>query len=276
MKVVLTGSTGFIGSHLKQYLSAQGWSVQTIGRGTSLDQMISILKEFKPDVVMHLASLFIAEHQTPEVKALIESNVLFGTEVAEAMKVAGIKRLINTGTAWQHYHDTEPACLYAATKTAFEEILRFYVSAENFKVTTLKIFDTYGPLDPRPKLIPKLLKSFETQAPMQMSPGSQRIDFVHIQDIVRAFEVAAKLLIAEKTENGSMQDYALSGGQVCSLKELIKKLETLKGKTLQIEWGARPYRKREIMEPWSKGKTLPGWKPTISLEDGLRELIKNS
>ena len=46
----------------------------------------------------------------------------------------------------------------------------------------------------------------------------------------------------------------------------------LSGTSLAIEWGARPYRDREVMVPWTKGKTVPGWAPHIPLERGLGEL----
>jgi nucleoside-diphosphate-sugar epimerase len=278
MKAILTGSTGFIGTNLKKHLQSRGWSVQAISRGTSLEKMTSLFHEFKPDVVFHLASLFIAEHQTSEVEPLIESNILFGTKLLEAMKVAGIQRFVNTGTAWQHYNnqDNEPVCLYAATKTAFEEIIRFYVSSEKLKSITLKIFDTYGPGDPRPKLIPKLLENFKASKPLELSEGQQRLDFVHVADIVRAFEVAALRLINDKSLEGSMDSYALSSGSSLSLRELIAKLENLKGQKFSVNWGARPYRKREVMTPWSRGASLPGWRAEISLDQGLRELIGGS
>ena len=67
---------------------------------------------------------------------------------------AGCYRMVNTGTSWQHYENSDhrPSNLYAATKQAFEEILNFYATAYPLRVCSLHLSDTYGPNDIRPKL----------------------------------------------------------------------------------------------------------------------------
>ena len=62
--------------------------------------MVGIVGAARPDVVFHLASTFVAEHSTEDVAALVESNLLLGTQLAEAMRVHGRTLLVNTGTAW--------------------------------------------------------------------------------------------------------------------------------------------------------------------------------
>ena len=52
----------------------------------------------------------------------------------------------------------------------------------------------------------------------------------------------------------------MSAGVALSLKEIAVRLETLLGKKIPVHWGARSYRDREVMEPWSTGRLLPGWK----------------
>ncbi len=233
--------------------------------------------------MFHLASLFIAEHKEEDVIALIDSNMLFGAMLAEAMNVCGCRRLINAGTSWQHYGEgsRDPVCLYAATKNAFEEILRYYVAAEGFRVTTLKLFDSYGPDDHRPKLIPKLLNAFGKDLKIELSPGEQQLDLVHISDIVRAFELAALRQLHEagarsEGNEGLMDDFAVSSGAPVSLRSLIGMIEIIKGQSLDIAWGTRPYRRREVMRPWESGERLPEWRAEISLDQGLRELIYGS
>ncbi|WP_443864320.1 NAD-dependent epimerase/dehydratase family protein, partial [Fusobacterium ulcerans] len=126
-----------------------------------LKNMIKFLKENKFEIVFHLASLFIAEHESKDVDNLLNSNIVFGTHLLEGMKESENKLLINTGTSWQHYNSEEynPVDLYAATKEAFEKILKYYVEAEEVRCITLKLFDTYGENDTRPKLI-NLLNKF--------------------------------------------------------------------------------------------------------------------
>jgi nucleoside-diphosphate-sugar epimerase len=137
-RALITGATGFIGSHLARRLDASGWEVDAVLRSDSgaerlphaarvhrhdgtTEGMVALVAAAQPDVVFHLASLFIAEHKTADVTRLIESNLLLGTQLAEAMRVHARTRLVNTGTVWQHYDDREysPSSLYAATKQAF-------------------------------------------------------------------------------------------------------------------------------------------------------------
>jgi len=274
LKAIITGATGYIGQNLSRYLAGMGWQVDTIGRGMMTEDMIAVLRQQNPSVVFHLASCFVAEHKTADIDNLINSNILFGTRLVEAMHMTGHKLLVNTGTSWQHFGESgrEPVALYSATKSAFEEILRYYVSAEQFRVVTLKIFDSYGPQDPRPKLVPKLLACFESGVVPELSPGEQKLDLVHVDDLVRAFEAGA-CRVLEAAAGGSMEDFALASGHAVSLRELVAVIEKIKGRSLHVKWGARPYRRREVMVPWSSGHVLPGWEPRISLERGLMELI---
>lgn len=277
MKAALTGTTGYIGKNLEKFLCAQGWSTIQIKRGDTCEKMKELLKAFKPDVVFHLASLFIAEHKSSEVAQLIQSNVQFGTELLEAMKESDVRTLINTGTSWQHFRDDErePVNLYAATKTAMEEIARYYQSAERFKIVHLKLFDTYGPDDNRPKLIPKLIQCFESGVELALSPGEQELDFVHIEDVCDAFLRAAEFTIA-KMDPSSALTFSVESRHRISLRQLVALLEELRGKKLSVQWGARPYRTREVMKPWSKGKTVPGWIPKVPLEVGIKRLMSGS
>lgn len=291
---LVTGATGFVGSHLTRRLVNEGWDVHTIIRPqSSLDsiqdiienltvhkhcgtteRMHDIVAEAKPVVVFHLASLFLAQHQARDIEPLIKSNILFGTQLLEAMVTNRVYRLINTGTSWQHYNDEDynPACLYAATKQAFETILKFYLETTPLKAITLKLFDTYGPDDQRPKLFNLLKKATEEHKPLVMSPGEQLISVVYIDDVVNAFILSAERLLTN--EGRQYEDYAVSYEKPMKLKDLVEIYQKVTGKSLTIEWGGRSYRPREVMVPWRKGKLLPGWTPKICLEDGIKRLSK--
>lgn len=293
---IITGATGFVGLHLVNRLVCEGWTVHVIIRPQSkvdflqkisqnismhchdgtTEQMMSIMNKVRPDIVFHLASLVLPHHEPKDIEPLIQSNILFGTQLVEAMTLNGVYRLINTGTSWQNYqnHAYNPVCLYAATKQAYETILAYYMEVSPLKVVNLKLFDNYGPNDSRKKLIRLLQETAIQQKPLAMTNGEQLIDIVHIDDVVHAFSVAAERLM--NGEVSQWEEYAVCSGNPITLKDLVKLYEKVIDKNLPIEWGARPYRPREVMVPWNKGKILQGWEPKIKLEEGLRNLEASS
>jgi nucleoside-diphosphate-sugar epimerase len=289
---LVTGGTGFVGSNLCRSLVKNGWRVHIIAHDTgatllddirdqldihvhdgSTASMSSIMAAVMPDMVFHLASLFLSEHTVQDIDRLIISNVLFGTQLLEAMAEHGVNKIVNTGTSWQHYGNEaySPVNLYAATKQAFEDVMCYYVEAKGIKAITLKLFDTYGPNDPRPKLFHLLEKLAHEGSSLPMSPGEQIIDLVHVTDVVAAFEIASNRLGHGLVE--SHEKYAVSSGNPMTLKEVVELFGRVFGRKLAIEWGCRPYRVREVMNLWDKGKRLPGWSQTYSLETGINDLL---
>ena len=289
-RALITGATGYIGSNLVRHLLGLDWDVHIITRPNSnltqlnneLDSitahqhdgtsqgMVHVLGKAKPDVVFHLASLFLAQHKSEDIEQLVGCNLLFSTQLVEAMAMTGVKYLVNTGTSWQHYNNEQysPVNLYAATKQAFEDILTYYAEAHGLKVTTLILFDTYGPGDPRPKLISLLWKTAASQQPLAMSPGEQIIDLVYISDVVRAFSMAADNVIQQAYNH---MRYAVSSGKPMRLIDLVAAFQEITKIKLPITFGGRPYRQREVMVPWINYETMPGWKALIPFSTGVQQ-----
>lgn len=293
--ITVTGVTGFVGSNLVKYLFKKGLSISVIVRESSdlsgleeyenkitffrynnnLNNLIEFFKEIEPICVFHLASNVIAEHNPSQIDSLVNSNISFGLHILEAMKEAGVNRLINTGTSWQHFNneDYNPVCLYAATKQAFEALIEFYVKAEDFKVITLKLFDTYGESDTRPKLINLLNKFADEQTELNMSPGEQMLNLVHISDVCNAYYIAFNQVLG--ILNSVHNTYSISHKEEYQLKEVIEVFENVTGKKINVNWGGRPYREREVMDLWVKGINLPNWYAKIGLSEGLGRFKSN-
>lgn len=287
---LVSGASGYIGGHLVSRLVREGWQVHIVIRKGSLlpavpefsqavkhthdgttEGMIRLVAEAKPNVVFHLASLFLAQHEPGDVESLVLSNILFGSQLLEAMRVNGVSQIVNTGTSWQHYNndDYNPVCLYAATKQAFEDILAYYTEAASIKAITLQLFDTYGPDDRRPKLFHLLNKTAKNREVLAMSPGEQLIDLVYIDDVIDAYLCAIAALGVLPVGH---HVYAVSSGKPVPLRELVSIYEKVVGLNLPIEWGKRTYRLREVMVPWNRGRSLAGWYPRVSLVEGIRRV----
>ncbi|MFB2921978.1 MULTISPECIES: NAD-dependent epimerase/dehydratase family protein [Aerosakkonema] len=289
---LVTGATGFVGSHLTHRLVADGWQVHIIMRPNSMLQQLErlqdkivihthdgtteglfdIFKSFKPKVVFHLASLLLAQHKPEDIAPMLESNITFGTQLIEAMVAHKVYHLINTGTSWQHYENKNysPVCLYAATKQAFEAIVQFYVETTPLQVISLKLFDTYGPQDTRNNLFTLIEKIARQKELLPMSPGEQLIELVYIDDVVDAYLVAAERL--ENKEVKGHETYEVSTGSPLKLKEIIEVYEQETGVNLPIQWGGKPYPPREVMVPWNKGALLPGWRAKVGIREGIRRI----
>lgn len=292
-RALITGAGGFIGARLARRLLSEGWAVDLLARpstkiaddlstaaihrfdGTT-GGLITVIEAARPDVVFHLASLYLAEHKSVDLEPLVASNVLLTGQLAEAVTATlpvGSARLVSTGTAWQHYRGPGyvPVNLYAATKQAADDLLRYYIDARNLSSITLKLFDTFGHGDTRRKLVQLLMDAASSGQRLGMSPGEQIIDISHVDDVVDAFVVAGHRLLA--AANPLDESYFVSGERL-RVRDLVPIVELATGRRLDVVFGERPYRAREVMEPvlLVEGQRLPGWIPRRLLADMLPTL----
>ena len=285
MRILVTGATGFIGTNLTRELrknndlfilgqfegDPEKLGLPGIVMTDDIQRLTDYIQSNEIEGIIHLASLYLTVHTPEQVKDLVLSNVYFGTAVLEAASLAGtVKWILNTGSIWQNYNVKgvvyNPVNLYAATKQAFIDMAKYYSEVYGIRFCTLKLCDTYGPNDTRKKLF-KLFKDYsESGEVLKMSPGEQKIDLIYITDIISGFTRLAELL-ASDTELG--EEYVLTSGKQIPLKELAQLFCEISGRKLNIEWGGRPYREREVMVPW-KGIPVPGWKAEINVEKGIK------
>ncbi len=295
--VLLTGGTGFVGSRLARRLLSDGFAVTVLAQaasrldqlmrvgvaddvevarcGAAYDELPGIVARVRPDMVIHVASVSRGGEQPSELTRMIQANVTFPTLLLAAMRAAGVRRFVNTGTSWQTTTGDEysPFNIYAATKQAAEDMLACFCPAradDSMSAITLRLFDTYGPHDERRKIVDLIIGATEQGAELAMSPGEQVIDLVHVEDVAAAFVTAARRLLDGAVEGHEI--YGVSGERV-TLRELATKIGEVMRRAPPIVWGGRPYRPREVMQPWAGFAHLPGWAPRIGLDAGLRDVV---
>lgn len=267
-RVLLTGGTGFVGSAVGPLLDRRGCEVWAPGReelSAPAERLVERIGEFDPDVVVHLAARFLASHRASDISDLVRSNVELGAVVAEAAAECGA-RLVWTSTAWQHVggRDYEPVSLYAATKQALADVIRYYEGVRGLQAVDLTLFDTYGPGDPRGKVVAHLLASAARGDALQMSSGNQLIDLTHVDDVAEGIVQAA---LADTPPRSAV----LRSGEPITVRALVALVSEVTGTDLEVQWGARPDRPREMVTDWEVGDRLPGWTPAVPLRSGLAQ-----
>jgi nucleoside-diphosphate-sugar epimerase len=280
MKLLITGATGFIGSRLAARAVAEGHSIHALLRpGSDAARLPSgatphrddgaldaLLATLAPDAVLHLATRYQHGHAHGDIAPMLTANILFGARLADAAARAGVGGFVTLGTGAQFagVDHAEPATLYAASKQAFETLLGAIARASALPTATLIVFDTFGPGDTRGKILDRMIAAARSGIPIDLSPGEQAIDLVHVDDVVDAVLTAAAGLAAGRLAPGGR--FILSSGEAITLRTLAARIEAALGRPVPANWGALPYRPGEIMMPWRGGVALPGWRPVRCLE----------
>ncbi|MDH3739878.1 MAG: NAD(P)-dependent oxidoreductase, partial [Alphaproteobacteria bacterium] len=262
-------------STLDQLGDAAG-RLEVLRHDGSTAQLNGFVAEFSPAVVYHLAANFVGVHTSDDVAPLVADNVGFTAQLCEAMAAAGSPCLVAAGTVWQHAKSPPgepvptPNSLYAATKQAAEDIIAFYAGTGALSSIALKIYDSYGPGDPRPKLLNALAAKAAARETLDATSGKQKLHMVHVDDIVDAFCHAGTMLTSGQATGH--HSYTLPSAEAVTLKSLVATWQKATGCTVDVAWGARAERPGEVMVPW-ESMALPGWEPKISLNAGFKTLF---
>nr|QOV08907.1 NAD-dependent epimerase/dehydratase family protein [uncultured Actinomycetes bacterium]QOV09103.1 NAD-dependent epimerase/dehydratase family protein [uncultured Actinomycetes bacterium] len=286
MKVVVTGTTGYIGGHIVELLLANGHEVAAVVRKYSMelpasvkqfvdagddDVLLQEFTDFDAEIVIHCAAAQVLKYSIENSAELVDTNIGFGARMLAISHDAGVRGFIAAGTFATHADGTpdyQPQNLYAATKQAFSSIAAHYQRNSSMKVVTLELSDTYGPHDPRPKFLNLVREAARSGKTLEASPGLQTIHPIHVDDVAQAFMHCAQLILQDAHLD---YVYSVHGPAGVTLQELVKLYEAATDCKVSVAWGALEYRPFEIMQPYT-GETLHDWSAKISLSEGLKNL----
>lgn len=289
-RILLTGATGFLGAHIQQELLARGHQVGCLVRPgrkgkdapgvtwieaeTTTEAIVRSVAEYCPSLIIHCGGRVLTEHQICDVDDLVQSNLLFTTALCEAGSQCGGLRLINFGTCLESDETgaLNPNSLYAATKSAAANIISYYCNFNAGAATTLQIPTIYGPGEKRPRLVRLLVEAALNGQQIDLSPGEQELDLLHVSDVVEAVILASKQLLKPKAV-GQHKIQTITSGATVTPKQLVEIIENISGLKVRANWGARTYRKGERLSLRIDEDDLQDWMPKMKLQTGLSELI---
>jgi len=305
MPVLITGATGFIGSHLAERLVAEGAEVTlAVEPRASKANVASILdkvrvhevdlregqtvqrlvRECQPSKVYHLAAVGVTEPGVDPALA-VQVNVLGTLNLLEALTETECNCFVNTGTCYEYGHNdppmhedqmVDPINTYAASKSAAWIFCNMYHRTRGCPIITVRPFTVYGPRQSSRALIPQAIISALRGAEglakdFAVTGGEQTRDFTYVDDIVEGY------IRASLSEKAIGQTINLGAGEERPIKDVVLKVLELMGNPVRPLIGALPYRPREIWRLYSdssKARELLGWQPQVGLEDGLRKTIE--
>jgi nucleoside-diphosphate-sugar epimerase len=301
MRTLITGATSNLGISLARNLIARRDEVHAVVRETSdtaaLDALgakvhvldgrqsrASALREIvglaDPDVVFHLATHYVRRHVADDVARIIDANITFGVELVSALIELGRGALVSAGSFFQFAgpDHSQPLNLYAAAKSAFDSVVAELASFHGFDTVSLVLYDLYGEGDHRRRFLRVAVESAMTGTPMYVVGGAPPLDLVHVEDAAAAFVRAADLLLVSPDLVRSRR-FAVSSGERHSLEDLVRRVGSLAGRRVDVSFmdGSTTHVPGEpsLVPPWS-GPPVPGWTPSIPLDEGIRRMLANA
>jgi UDP-glucose 4-epimerase len=302
-RVLVTGASGFIGSHVVQRLVDQGADVHaltstvsavypvrlvplreriTMHEGNLIDRsaMDAVVDKVRPEYVLHLGAFTHVGKSWHRVDECIQANVQGTVNLLQALARFEPRRFVYTGTS-EIYGDIDvpfredarvnPISPYSVSKYAGERFCRMFHQSYEWPIVMLRPFNAYGPGQTPDRIIPEIIVRGLRRQELKMTEGHQTREFNFVEDIAEGFVLAAT------TPGVEGQVLNLGCGEEVSMRQLAQKILDLMGNPVEPQFGALPERPTEIHRMFcdsTKAREALGWAPRHSLDEGLKKTIE--
>jgi nucleoside-diphosphate-sugar epimerase len=270
--VLVTGATGFIGSHLTRRLIDIGAEVHALtstvssvcpvrlvdvreritlhgGNLNDSGAMEALVDRARPKVVFHLGAYTHVGKSWDRIDECIQTNVHGSVALLQALARTDYDRFVYTSTS-EVYGDipvpfredaiVEPLSPYSVSKLAGEQFCRMLHEGRSWPVVVVRPFNAYGPAQSLDRIVPEIITKALRKERLLMTQGRQTREFNYVEDLVDGFIRAATVPGIEG------EVFNIGGGEECSMRELTQTILDLMGNPIEPEFGALPDRPTEI------------------------------
>ena len=283
MNILITGSTGFIGSNIlnkfqnrnKIYIILRNNKNKKKFKNKNIkiinyknyDELNKKISKIKAELIIHTATHYTKTHKQKDLKEFSNSNILFGNIILENLKSMKTKKFINFSTVWEDYNGIKNNYfnLYSAYKKAFSKILNFYRNKfKKVKFYELMISDTFGKNDNRLKIINVLRKNYKNNNKTKIISKNLYVNFLNVEDITNAVYLIYK-------KNIKPAKYLLKNNSDTNIHKMIQIFNKENDRKIKVKWLSNNLIKEKSL-PYKK---LKSWKPIKSNMSDIIKIIKN-